>query len=286
MTTPLPKNIDPIHITQFAGVFAKRDPAGHKGTFGSTAIVGGASSMVGATVLAARTALQSGSGRVYVGLTQQASGFTLDILQPELMWRDVPSLIALAPQITAWAVGCGLGDSAYALHCLKSVFTARGQQPLVIDADALNALARGDVSNTWGAGPVVLTPHPTEASRLLKTDTASVQADRVTAAKQLATTYGAWVVLKGQHTLVCNPIGHCQVNLTGNVGLATAGAGDVLTGLLTSLLAQGFAPEVAVPAAVWLHGSAADRLARAHGGPIGLTASELIGEIRSLRNKP
>ena len=284
MTNPLPRSKQTVDVTQFAGVFASRDPAGHKGTFGCAAIVGGAPGMVGAAVLAARSALKSGSGRVYVGFAQETTDFKLDVMQPEVMWRDVADLTSLANQITAWGVGCGLGDSAYSLQCLKSVFAHRSGQPLVVDADALNALARGDVSQTWGEGPVVLTPHPAEASRLLYTDTASVQADRIGAARQLSATYRAWVVLKGQHSVVCSPEGHHQINLTGNVGLATAGSGDVLTGLITSLLAQGFAPETAVPAAVWLHGSAADRLVKTQNGPIGMVASELIDEIRALRN--
>ena len=284
MTTLLPSSKQSIDVTQFASVFAERDPASHKGTFGCAAIVGGAPGMVGAAVLAARTALKSGSGRVYVGLAQETTDFKLDIIQPEVMWRDVADLTSLANQITAWGVGCGLGDSAYSLHCLKSVFAHRNSRPLVVDADALNALARGDVSQTWGEGPVVLTPHPAEAARLLNTDTANVQADRIGAAKKLSATYHAWVVLKGQHSVVCNPEGHHQINPTGNVGLATAGSGDVLTGLITSFLAQGFAPDVAVPAAVWLHGTAADRLLQTQGGPIGMTAGELIDVIRALRN--
>lgn len=155
---------------------------------------------------------------------------------------------------------------------------------MVVDADGLNALARGDVSPTWGPGVMVLTPHPAEAARLLNTDTTNVQANRANAAQTLARQFNAWVVLKGQHSIVCNPQGQSQTNLTGNVGLATAGSGDVLTGLLTSLLAQGFEADIAVPAAVWLHGAAADTLVTQIGGPIGLTASELIEAIRKLRN--
>lgn len=265
-------------------VFEPRDPAGHKGTFGSSAIVGGASGMVGAAVLAARAALRSGCGRVYVGLAQEATSMSLDIQQPELMWRTIPALVEKASDMTAWGVGCGLGDSTYGLQCLKTVFNQRAGKPMVVDADGLNALARGDVSPTWGAGDVVLTPHPAEAARLLQTNTAWVQENRLQAAKTLASHWRAWVVLKGQHSLVCDTQGQCQINVTGNVGLATAGSGDVLTGLLVSLLAQGFKASLAVPAAVWLHGAAADRLATKLGGPIGITASELIDSIRWLRN--
>lgn len=281
MSKPLTDTITP---SQFAALFEPRDPAGHKGTFGSAAIVGGAPGMVGAAVLAARAALKSGCGRVYVGLAQENSTFSLDIDQPELMWRTVPALLEIGGQITAWGVGCGLGNTVHGIHCLKTVFAQRGDKPLVVDADGLNAISRGDVSPTWGSGTVVLTPHPAEAARLLGTDTASVQTNRLETAQALAKRFNAWVVLKGQHTIVCGPHGHCQTNVTGNVGLASAGSGDVLTGLITSLLAQGFMAEVAVPGAVWLHGAAADHLAQRLGGPIGMTASELVDSIRKLRN--
>lgn len=281
MSKPLLNAIDP---TQFSAVFEPRDPAGHKGSFGSAGIVGGATGMVGAAVLAARTALKSGCGRVYVGLAQESPSFSLDIGQPELMWRSLPSLVKLSGQLTAWGVGCGLGNSTQSLQYLKAVFAQRGGKPLVVDADALNALARGDVSPSWGQGSVVLTPHPAEAARLMKTDTAAIEADRIGTAQSLARQFNAWIVLKGQHSIVCNPQGQWQTNPTGNVGLASAGSGDVLTGLVTSLLAQGFEADLAVPAAVWLHGAAADQLLAQLGGPIGMTASELIDPIRRLRN--
>lgn len=281
MSRKLPDTIDP---SQFAAVFKARDPAGHKGSFGSAVIVGGAPGMVGAAVLAGRAALKSGCGRVYIGLAQEESSFSLDVNQPELMWRSLPSTVALAPQITAWGVGCGLGDSAYSLHCLKTVFANRAGKPMVVDADGLNALARGDASPSWAKGEVVLTPHPAEAARLLQTDVATVQANRIESAQTLANQFNAWIVLKGQHSVVSSPAGQCQTNPTGNVGLASAGTGDVLTGLVAGLLAQGFAADIAVPAAVWLHGAAADQLLDKLGGPIGMTASELIDAIRHLRN--
>jgi len=276
----------PIERSQFAAIFEARDSAGHKGSFGSVAIVGGAQGMVGAAVLAARSALKNGAGRVYVGLAQSDWRNPLDIEQPELMWRDIDNLISLGPQITAWGVGCGLGHAAQSLQYLKLVFAHRAGQPLVLDADALNALARKDVSPTWGDGIVVLTPHPAEAARLLATNVQAIQADRLGAARELSKKFNAWVALKGQHTVVCNPEGHCQINPTGNVALATAGSGDVLTGAMASLLAQGFAAHVAIPGAVWLHGAAADLWVKRMGGPIGMTASELIDLMRELRNQP
>jgi len=275
-----------IKMTQISELFEPRDPQSNKGTFGSVGILGGAPGMTGAVVLAGRMALKAGAGRVYVGLAQTSASISLDTHQPELMWRQADSLLDLAPQITGWAVGCGLGNATKAMDWLRTLFQKRGAAPMVIDADALNALAYGDVSPTWGTAPVVITPHPAEAARLLQTSVKVIQHDRRLAAHTLAERFNAWVVLKGHQSIVASPQGQSQVNTTGNVALASAGTGDVLSGLIASLLAQGFDPAIAVPAGVWLHGAAADVLARRLGGPIGVTASELIDEIRLLRNQP
>lgn len=156
----------------------------------------------------------------------------------------------------------------------------------MLDADGLNAVASGEIATTWGRGEIVLTPHPAEAARLLHTDTHYIQDDRSAAAMALAKKYKAWVVLKGAGTIVCAPDLSWQVNTTGNVGLATAGSGDVLSGILVSLLAQGLPMQTAVLAGVWLHGAAADRLVQQGVGPIGLTAGELADAARNIRNHP
>ena len=270
---------------QFPLVFAIRDAQGHKGSFGSVGILGGSSGMAGAVILAGRAALKSGVGKTYIALTQTPMPVAYDSVNPELMLHDAASLIEQAATMDAWVAGCGLGHAPAALTLLKRLLAMRSTRPLVLDADALNALAKGDISNNWGYGLVVLTPHPTEAARLLQTDTSVVQADRPGAAQQLARRHNAWVVLKGAGSIVCSPDGCWQVNPTGNVGLASGGTGDVLSGLLGSLLAQGIPAEQAIPAAVWLHGAAADALVASGKGPIGLTAGELPEAIRNLRNR-
>jgi hydroxyethylthiazole kinase-like uncharacterized protein yjeF len=284
MTSTLP-NGSPITEQQFPLVFATRDPEGHKGTFGSVGILGGSSGMTGAVILAGRAALKSGAGKVYLALTQTPMPVAYDSLNPELMLHDAQTLLEKAATMDAWVAGCGLGLAPAALNLLRLLMSARAECPLVLDADGLNALAQGDISNTWGQGLVVLTPHPTEAARLLQTDTETIQSDRPGAAQKLAHRYSAWVVLKGARTIVCSPEGVWQINTSGNVGLATGGTGDVLSGLLGSLLAQGIPAEQAVPAAVWLHGAAADALVAQGQGPIGLTAGELPDAIRDLRNR-
>ncbi len=284
MTSILPSG-SPITELQFPLVFATRDPEGHKGTFGSVGILGGSSGMTGAVILAGRAALKSGAGKVYLALTQTPLPVAYDSLNPEMMLHDAHALLEKPATMDAWVAGCGLGLAPAALHLLRLLLSARAERPLVLDADALNALARGDISNTWGRGLVVLTPHPAEAARLLQTDTQTIQADRPSAAQKLAHAYHAWIVLKGAGTIVCSPSGVWQINTSGNVGLATGGTGDVLSGFLGSLLAQGIPAEQAIPGAVWLHGAAADVLVAQGRGPIGLTAGELPEAIRELRNR-
>ncbi len=240
--------------------------------------------MTGAALLAARTALRAGAGKVLVGLAQTPMPLACDPIQPELMLRHAHALLEDHTAIHAWAAGCGLGQSEEAAGWLRTLFSVHGASPLVLDADGLNLLANEAVRPTWGQGLVVLTPHPAEAARLLGNTTHDVQADRPAAARALASRFKAWVVLKGSGTIVCAPDLSWQINPTGNVGLASGGTGDVLSGLLASLLAQGFTPETAVTGGVWLHGRAADALVNEGKGPIGLTAGELADAIRTLRN--
>lgn len=273
-----------ISDAQILPVFECRDPQGHKGSFGSVAILGGSSGMSGAAILAGRAALKTGAGKVLVGFTQESVPQPYDSLNPELMLHEGMELISQAGHVQAWGAGSGLGQTAYAIQCLRQLFSNRQGRPLVLDADGLNALSNGSAAPTWGHGDIVLTPHPAEAARLLDLSTEAVQADRVGCAQKLSRQFKAWVVLKGAGTIVCAPDSSWQRSQTGNVGLATAGSGDVLTGMLASLLAQGFPTEVAVLAGVWLHGAAADRLVMKGTGPIGLTAGELVDAARDIRN--
>ncbi|WP_251862833.1 NAD(P)H-hydrate dehydratase [Achromobacter sp. Marseille-Q4962] len=281
MNTVLPV----IDRASLPALFAPRAPDTHKGSFGTVGVVGGGAGMTGAVLLAARAALKIGAGKVLAGFAAESAPLPCDPLQPELMLRDARSLLEEDWGVTAWVAGCGIGGGTLAANALSELFVLRRGAPLVLDADGLNLLARGDIQPNWGKGPVVLTPHPAEAGRLLGADAARVQADRPAAARELSARYGAWVVLKGAGTIVCAPDGRCQVNASGNPGLATAGTGDVLAGMLGSLIAQGLPLEQAVPGAVWLHGAAADALVARGIGPIGLTAGELADAARALRNQ-
>ncbi|MBS0512248.1 MAG: NAD(P)H-hydrate dehydratase [Proteobacteria bacterium] len=253
----------------------------HKGRYGDVGILGGDSGMAGAALLAGRAALFLGAGRVYVGLMDPQAP-TVDIVHPELMLRSAASL---PRQLSALALGPGLGQRDAARVELSAAISSAAA--LVLDADALNLLAAASSLHGSVAGraaATVLTPHPAEAARLLARQTAEVQADRLNAALELAARFNACIVLKGCGSVIATPDGRWYINGTGHPGMATAGMGDVLTGLCASLLAQGWAAEQAVIAAVHLHGAAADVLASEGIGPIGLIAGEVIDAARRVFN--
>jgi hydroxyethylthiazole kinase-like uncharacterized protein yjeF len=255
----------------------------HKGTYGTLGIVGGADGMVGAPLLAGRAALHAGVGKAWVGFAA-ATRPAVDWAQPELMLRDAAEVIAAGPD--ALAVGPGLGTGALARELLAHALAAA--VPVVLDADALNLVAREPALAAALRGrnaPTLATPHPAEAARLLATTTAAVQADRLGAALALAERLHAAVVVKGAGSVLAYPDGTWDVNASGNAGLATAGTGDVLTGLAGAFLAQRLDPATALRLAVCLHGAAADACVAAGRGPLGLTAAELIPAARELLNR-
>jgi ADP-dependent NAD(P)H-hydrate dehydratase / NAD(P)H-hydrate epimerase len=257
----------------------------NKGSFGDVHVAGGAAGMVGASLLAAHAASLAGAGRVLVHAHSSDAGGPLpvDVRHPELMLRPVTELgqdLRANAKATVVA-GCGGGDDVAAElpGCLSNA------QRLVLDADALNAIARDAglraqlrARGARGAA-TILTPHPLEAARLLASTAAQVQADRLAAARKLAADTGAIVVLKGSGTLVAMPDGHVAVNPTGDARLASAGTGDVLAGWIGGLWsaqpsqddAVGLAAAVA-RASVWIHGRACDF---ACGDRLPLVAGEL-----------
>jgi hydroxyethylthiazole kinase-like uncharacterized protein yjeF len=255
----------------------------HKGNAGSVGVIGGAHGMVGAAALAGRAALKLGAGKVFLGLLTEHPP-CLDYFQPELMLR-APRELLEAGMVSVFAAGPGMGTGTSAGQLLREVLDAN--VPLVLDADALNLIA---ASKTLQArlpkrgAQCVLTPHPAEAARLLGCSTAAVQADRVKAAIELARRYHAVVVLKGNGSIIASPDASWLINASGNPGMASAGMGDVLTGMIASLLAQGGNARDATAAAVWLHGAGADSLAAQGHGPLGITASDVIDAARRVAN--
>jgi hydroxyethylthiazole kinase-like uncharacterized protein yjeF len=214
--------------------------------------------MAGAALLAASAALGAGAGRVFVA-TLDASIAPLDLLQPELMFRRPESL-----DLSAMTVVCGCGGGSAIGTLLPRVLATA--QALVLDADALNAIASDGtlqdllVARGHSGRGTVLTPHPLEAARLLGVTTAAVQADRLAAAAQLAARFGCVVVLKGSGTVVAADHEVPVINTSGNARLATAGTGDVLAGMVGAALAAGQGGTMAAACeAVWRHGDRADR---------------------------
>jgi hydroxyethylthiazole kinase-like uncharacterized protein yjeF len=259
----------------------------HKGDFGTVAIIGGHRGMVGAALLAARAALHMGAGKVRVGLLA-ADSLPADPMHPELMLGSLDD--AMAADVLVVGPGAGRSPSSTSVsmferQTLPAALAA--QKPLVLDADALNAIAFSEPLQKTLASrrtPTILTPHPAEAARLLGKNTAEVQADRLAAALAIAKRYRCHVVLKGAGSLCAFPDERWAVNATGNAGLASGGTGDVLAGMIGALLAQSYPPDIALQLGVCLHGAAADALAASGHGPIGLTASEVVTEARRLMN--
>jgi ADP-dependent NAD(P)H-hydrate dehydratase / NAD(P)H-hydrate epimerase len=254
----------------------------HKGMAGSLAILGGAPGMAGAALLAARAALKLGAGRVYAGLLDEAAP-GLDFGAPELMLRHADDVLGL--DLDAIVAGPGLGQGERAETLLGAVLAS--DLPCVLDADALNLIAENsDLRKACArrSAETLVTPHPAEAARLLASSTASVQIDRVRAARQLSENLNAQVVLKGNGSVLAARDGHWFINRTGNPGMASAGMGDVLAGILGAFLAQRYSGETSLVLGVHLHGAAADELARRGIGPVGMTASEVADAARALWN--
>jgi hydroxyethylthiazole kinase-like uncharacterized protein yjeF len=269
------------HPALFAHALRLRLQNTHKGSYGDVAVIGGAHGMGGAVILAARAAAHCGAGRVFAGFLEQPPAY--DSTQPELMCRLASTMTLDGMTLVA---GPGLGTSRVAQDVLARALNAPA--PLVLDADALNLLALEPGLKqklVRRRRPVLLTPHPLEAARLLEISSDQVQADRPAAARELARRFNAIVILKGSGSVLAKADGEMAINPTGNPGLATAGSGDVLAGICGALLAQGLAPWEAALAAVWLHGRAADQLVEQGIGPVGLVAGELIPAARAVLNQ-
>lgn len=260
----------------FADVLRLRPRNFHKGKAGSLAVFGGATGMTGAALLAGRAALKLGAGRVYVGMLEDT---TVDPGAPELMLRHPDD--ALGQDLDAMVIGPGLGQGDRAETLVGAVLAS--DMPCVLDADALNLIADNKDLRAACAkrrADTLLTPHPGEAGRLLGLKVPEVQNDRLAAAQRIAQELNAHVVLKGNGSVLVARDGHWFINASGNPGMASAGMGDVLSGILGALLAQRLPGEAALVLGVHLHGCAAD--AAGHG--VGLTASELIDPARRLWN--
>ena len=279
-----PNNPHLLVQSLFQNALPGRKNDAHKGTFGSVAIIGGATGMVGAVLLAARAALHCGAGRVYAAMLCKDAP-SVDMLQPEIMLRT-PLAMTQLPQLDCVVIGTGLGQSNAALELLEHWLAQN--IPLLLDADALNLIAGhlhlASIVISRNAATVI-TPHAGEAARLLDVSSEHVQQNRTESTLKLAKNLNATCVLKGAGTVCAHHDGSWFINTTGNVGLASGGTGDVLSGIIGSLMAQGLSGLEAAKLGVYVHGAAADALVKKGIGPAGMTASEVALEVRNIINQ-
>jgi hydroxyethylthiazole kinase-like uncharacterized protein yjeF len=274
----------------------RRDRQAHKGHFGHCLIIAGSTGKTGAASLAANSAVRAGSGLVTLA-TAESIHSILEIKTTEVMTVPLPdsgsghltnsafpAIEKLLVGKDAVAIGPGL-DRHPGTYALVQSLVETVALPLVIDADGLNALAEDiAVLNRKKAKQIILTPHPGEMSRLLGTSIPDVEAIRISAAQEFARNYGVFLVLKGARTIIASPDGSAAINGSGNPGMASGGMGDVLTGIIVSLLGQGYAAWDACCLGVFLHGFAADMVAEDK-GEIGIIASDVLEKLPYAYNR-
>lgn len=276
--------METITASRVRSILPRRDPAGHKGDFGKLLCVCGSVGYTGAPVFASRAAVRTGAGLVFLAVPEQAWP-VVAVKSEEAMPFPLPetaegrlSLLAEEPirqraaSCDAVLIGCGLGRDRQTDALVRKLLDI--DRPLVLDADGLNALDGYPEQLQRRTAPTVLTPHEGEFLRL----GGDLSRGREAAAAAFSRKYGVYLVLKGHRTLVADPEGRLAVNETGNSGMAKGGSGDVLAGMIASLLGQGCGAFDACCAAVWLHGRAGDRAA-ADKGERGMTPTDLLEQI-------
>lgn len=270
--------MQPLQWKDLKALLPKRKPDANKGDFGHVLVIGGAPGFSGAVRLAGEAALRTGAGLVSIGTHSLHAPF-LNSERPELMCHalhDEDDLPPLLQRATVIALGPGLGQTNWSKSLWKII--TRTKKLLILDADGLNLLAQTSIKNDkW-----ILTPHPGEAARLLNTSIESIQDDRATAIEKLQRKYGGIIVLKGAQTLIADDK-MIFLNDVSNPAMATAGMGDVLTGVIASLVAQGLSLIDAAKLGVVIHSQAAEELTQKE-GERGLLASDLWPMLRKLVN--
>jgi hydroxyethylthiazole kinase-like uncharacterized protein yjeF len=276
--------------------FPLRSADTHKGRTGHLLVVAGSTGKSGAAAMTAVSAMRAGAGLVTLGIAASLNPI-IETQVLEVMTAPLPEcgygiladiaiddITKLADGKSCLAIGPGIGQAAETRSLVKKIIS-QIDIPMVIDADGLNNIAGQTQLLKKRKAPTVLTPHPGEMARLLATSATAIQKNRLACARDFATNFGVHVVLKGAATVIAHPDGSAYINPTGNPGMASGGMGDVLTGVLAGFITQGFAPQAAAHAAVYLHGAAADTLAKTV-GPIGYLAGEVMkaipGEIKKI----
>ncbi|MDO8643938.1 MAG: NAD(P)H-hydrate dehydratase, partial [bacterium] len=275
-----------ITESDIAPLFKPRKKESHKGTYGHVLVIAGSERKLGAALMTAKAVLRSGSGLVTLALPDKAfKKIPKDFL--EVMYEPLPSTVSGGFHFKGWkrlqviaqdkdviVVGPGMGTEKETKKFVQKILLLK--KPLVIDADGLNFLS---VSQLKGRkAPTILTPHPGEMSRLIKKTIKQIQGKRWEIVQKFSKNNHCFLLLKGYRTVLGTPEGKIFINTTGNPGMATAGMGDALTGMIASFIGQRFSTEEAICAAVFIHGRAGDQLAKKK-GERGLTAGDLIEEI-------
>ncbi len=283
-------NLDVIAWPDIQPCFAPRAPDANKGSFGHVLTIGGSLGKSGAAAMAGMAALRAGAGLSTVATPRSVlpmvAGFAAELMTEPLAETEAGTislaaieygrLDAIVAGKTVIALGPGISRHADTVQFIRAIVD-KYPQPLVTDADGLNAFAGSTVKLNGSTRSLVVTPHPGEMARLAGISTKQVQQDRIGVARSFARDHHCIVVLKGHRTLVAEPGGQVWVNMTGNPGMATGGTGDVLTGLIAGMIAQ-FPNDLvrAVCAAVWLHGYAGDRVVFTYSSEQALTATDLL----------
>ena len=267
----------------------KRRRSAHKGDFGHLFILAGSLGYTGAASLCSEAALLSGSGLVTLGIPKSLNVIvarkvteTITFPLPEtkaqtLSLKALPLILKKEESVDAFAIGPGLSQHPETVRLIHRLI-ARIRKPIVLDADGLNALAKDPKILKKAKAPVIGTPHPGEMGRLTRQKSAFIQRHREKVAKDFSVRYNKITVLKGYRTVVASPQGKLYINRTGNPGMAKAGSGDVLTGIIGSFLGQGMSPFEAACRAVYVHGLAGD-LAAKEKGEVSLIASDLLNYL-------
>ena len=278
-----------LEATDVRGSFPPRDRDAHKGRFGHLLVIAGSLGKTGAAVLAGRAALRSGVGLCTIAapasqqpiVAAQAPEYMTEAL-PETVTQSLSlkardRIVELARRMDAVALGPGLSLDPEAQELARGLIREL-PRPMVVDADALSALAGHLDLLRHAAGPRALTPHPGELARMLGTTIEAVQADRIEVTRTFAREHGVAIALKGAGTVIAGPGGHVAINPTGNPGMAKGGSGDVLTGIVGALLAREIEPAAALQAGCYVHGLAADVAGRDR-GEYGMLASDIIESL-------
>ena len=273
------------------GAFRPRNPDSHKGTTGHVLVVSGSVGKTGAAAMTAMSAMRAGAGLVTLAIPESLNP-VLETQVLEAMTYPLPEtengiigessfnkIMDLLAGKKCLAIGPGLGEAP---ETKKLVHRIIKESPvtIVIDADGLNNLAGSTEILKKAKAPLILTPHPGEMARLMDSTAGSVQKDRISCARKFAEKFNVHIILKGAKTIIAHPEGNIFINPTGNPGMASGGMGDVLTGIIAGLVAQGFSPESAAHTGVYLHGAAADILAE-NIGPFGYLSTEVMNAIPS-----